>query len=60
MHDLSAALIEKMVAQAPELVVLLLLLIRIDRRMQTCFVAMHEAMERLLDAVIDDETSHSR
>lgn len=59
MPDLPAALIEKMVTQAPELLVLLLLFVRIDRRMQACFEAMHQAMDRLLSAVIDDEAPHS-
>jgi len=52
---LPAELVEKLVSQAPELLVLLMLFWRIDKRMQSCFEAMSAAMEKLLEAVICED-----
>ena len=60
MPDLPAELLTKLISQAPELLVLLLLFYRIDKRMQACFDAMHAAMDKLLGAVLDDENSNSK
>jgi len=56
--DLPPELLTKLIEQAPAIAVLLYLFWRLDRRMDACYSSMREVLDRLLEKVMDDETTH--
>lgn len=55
---LTGDLLTKLIEQAPAIVVLLYLFWRLDGRMDACYSSMREVLDRLLEKVIEDETTN--